>query len=66
MQPLSLDSRAYRFFPTSKLFPNLEKEEKTESGKKGTRFFYFGQIEHDEYELKKMKEFEEYIAKHKV
>ena len=32
----------------------------------GTRFFYYGQIEHDEYELKKMKEFEEYVVKHKV
>jgi hypothetical protein len=42
--PIELDKRAYRFFPTSNFIPILEKEEKTEFTKKGTRFFYFGQI----------------------
>jgi hypothetical protein len=26
-----------------------EKEQKTEEGKKGARFFFYGQIDHDEY-----------------
>ena len=30
------------------------------------RFFYFGQAEHDEYERKKIREFQEYVAKHKI
>lgn len=38
-----MDPRAYRHFPT-------EKEQKTSFTKDGKRFFYLGQIEHDQYE----------------
>jgi hypothetical protein len=30
----------------------VEKEQKTSFDKKGTRFFFYGQIEHDDYEKK--------------
>lgn len=46
--------------------PHAEKEQKTEFTKKGSRFFYYGQIEHDEYERKKIGEFYEYVAKNKI
>lgn len=52
--PLARHEKAYLFFPTCKLHCDSEKEQKTEFTKKGTRLFYFGQIEHDEYEKKKL------------
>lgn len=39
---------------------------KTEEGKKGARFFFYGQIVHDEYERKKLHEFHDYVAKNKI
>ena len=40
---------------------HLEKEQKTKFAKDGTRFFYYGQIQHDDYEKKVIQEFHEYI-----
>jgi len=47
--PLVVHEKAYLFFPTGTFFFIKEKEQKTEFTKKGHRFFFFGQIEHDEY-----------------
>ena len=37
------------------MMSSLEQEEKTKHDKSGARFFFYGQIEHDEYEKKKLK-----------
>lgn len=43
-----------------------EKEQKTTFDKNGTRFFYYGQIEHDEYEKKKLGEFDKFLMEGKL
>ena len=48
------------------MIDNSEKEQKTSFDKNGTRFFYYGQIEHDDYEKKKIGEFEKYLEETKT
>lgn len=43
-----------------------EKEQKTTFDKNGTRFFYYGQIEHDEYEKRKLAEFDKFLIEGKL
>ena len=44
----------------------VEKEQKTVFDKNGTRFFYYGQIEHDDYEKKKLDEFDKFLTEGKL
>ena len=66
MQPegdgLSLDERAYRFFPNRNCFIHLGDEEKSGFGKeKGTRILFHGQIEHDDFEKGKLADFQKFL-----
>lgn len=44
----------------------LDKEQKTSFDKNGTRFYYYGQIEHDEFEKGKLAEFDKYLFENKL
>ena len=48
------------------LFLCEEKEQKTTFDKNGIRFFYYGQIEHDDYEKKKLGEFDKFLMEGKL